>query len=57
MPRIYPIEPDGSIYARADDVGGITLEADMDPRDTLPAHVIPCPDRHEWRVEAWPVLS
>ena len=59
MTRRILITPEGDAYLDGDlhDAGGITLEADMDPRDTLPAHVIPCPERREWRVEVWGMLS
>lgn len=47
------ITPEGDDYVDGDlhDATGISLEWDMDPRDNLPARVIPCPERREYKIE------
>ena len=57
MTRCILITPDGQAFVDGDlhDATGYALEADMDPRDNLPAHVIPCPERREYLVSAWEV--
>lgn len=59
MTRRILITPEGDAFLDGDlhDETGILLEADMDWHDTLPAQVTPVPERREWSVKSWPVLS